>query len=175
MRGADSLQAAHKLAIGFGTVFLYCRRVIRALREIGLQVITWGDEDHHNETMTHVMNRSGIPHCVGMLDGTLIRLTEMPEINGLSFICCKKYPAINVQAVVDHEKHFIAIELGWPGSISDVTMWKKSHIWQRRTEYFAGNMLLLADKGYLLLPNILRPFTEPEVNGTSPLSMCLVC
>ncbi|KAG0700992.1 hypothetical protein DFH29DRAFT_806837 [Suillus ampliporus] len=42
-RGADPLQAAHKLAIGFGAVFmfLYCRRVVRALRELGVQVVSW--------------------------------------------------------------------------------------------------------------------------------------
>jgi len=41
----------------------------------------------------------------------------------------------------------MAIELGWPGSVSDVTMWKKSHIWQHRLEYFPNDTLVLADKG----------------------------
>lgn len=99
IRGADPLQAAHKLGIGFGTVFLYCRRVVRALREIGMQVVTWGDEDRRNKTMTRVRDRSGIPDCVGMLDGSLIRLTEMPEQNGLTFICRKKYPAVSTFSV----------------------------------------------------------------------------
>ncbi|KAG1750582.1 uncharacterized protein EDB91DRAFT_1078600 [Suillus paluster] len=103
-RGGDSLQAAHKLGIGFGTVFLYCKRIVHALREIGMQVVTWGDEDRQNETTRRVMDRSGIPDCIGMLDGSLIWLTKMPDRNGLTFICRKKYPAINVQAVVDHEK-----------------------------------------------------------------------
>jgi hypothetical protein len=60
-------------------------------------------------------------------------------------------------------------------------MWKKSHIWQHRLEYFPNNALVLADKGvlsstylfscadpapgYPSSPYILRPFTEPEVNG----------
>jgi hypothetical protein len=131
-----------------------------------MQVISWGDEDRRNETTQRVMDRSGIPDCVGMLDGSLIRLNEMPDRNGLIFICQKKYPAvsayynvllsdsldtqINVQAIVDHEKWFIAVELGWPGSVSDVTMWKKSHIWQHRHEYFPNNTMLLADKGMFL-------------------------
>jgi hypothetical protein len=54
-RGADTLQAAHKLGIDFGIVFLYCRRIVCALREIGLQVITWGNKDCYNETMRWVM------------------------------------------------------------------------------------------------------------------------
>ncbi|KAG1734244.1 uncharacterized protein EDB91DRAFT_1084147 [Suillus paluster] len=103
-RGGDSLQAAHKLGIGFGTVFLYCKRIVRALQEIGMQVVTWGDEDRQNETTRWVMDWSGIPDCIGMLNGSLIWLTEMLDQNGLTFICRKKYPAINVQAVIDHEK-----------------------------------------------------------------------
>ncbi|KAG2743576.1 hypothetical protein P692DRAFT_20821652 [Suillus brevipes Sb2] len=137
-RGADSMQAAHKLGIGFGTVFMYCKRVVRVLRELGLDVVTWGNDDRLQQVATHVMGQSGIPDCVGMLDGSLI----------------------NIQAIVDHEMRFTGIELGWPGSVSDVTMWKKSHIWQHRHEYLRD--------GYPSSPYVLRPFTEPEVNGQPP-------
>ena len=94
-RGADTLQATHKLGVGFGTVFLYCKRVVRALRELGLNAVTWGDENRLQQVTTHVLDRSGIPDCVGMLDGSLIRLTEVPERNGFSFICRKKFPAVS--------------------------------------------------------------------------------
>jgi hypothetical protein len=94
-RGADPLQAAHKLAIGFGTVFLYCRRVVRALRELGIQVVSWGDDERRRETSEYVMDVYGFPDCVGMLDGTLIRLTQMPDDNAFSFICRKKFPAVS--------------------------------------------------------------------------------
>ncbi|KAG2066577.1 hypothetical protein BDR04DRAFT_1129974 [Suillus decipiens] len=127
-RGADSMQAAHKLGIGFGTVFLYCKCVVHALQELGLDVVTWGNEDHLQQVAMHVMGWSGIPDCIGMLDRSLVHLTEMPECNGFSFICRNKYPAINIQAIVNHEAQFTGIELGWPRSVSDVTMWKKSHI-----------------------------------------------
>ncbi|KAG1790670.1 uncharacterized protein HD556DRAFT_1192189, partial [Suillus plorans] len=74
-RGADPLQAAHKLAIGFGTVFLYCRRVVR---ELGVQVVSWGDDERRRETSEYIMDVYGFPDCIGMLDRTLIRLTQMP-------------------------------------------------------------------------------------------------
>lgn len=96
-RGANPLQAAHKLAIGFGTVFLYCRRVVRALRELGIHVVSWGDDERRQETSEYIMDAYGFPDCVGMLDGTLIRLTQMPEENGFTFICRKKFPAVSYQ------------------------------------------------------------------------------
>jgi hypothetical protein len=58
-------------------------------------VVTWGDETHQNEMTRRVLDRSGIPDCIGMLDGSLIRLTEIPDQNGLTFICQKKFPAVS--------------------------------------------------------------------------------
>ncbi|KAG2139901.1 hypothetical protein BD769DRAFT_1311346, partial [Suillus cothurnatus] len=107
----------------------YCKLIVHVLQELGMDVVTWGNDDHLQQVATHVMGRSGIPDCVGMLDGPLVRLTEMPECNGFSFICQKKYPAINIQAIIDHKMWFTGIKLGWPRSVSDVTMWKKSYIW----------------------------------------------
>jgi hypothetical protein len=48
-RGVNPLQAAHKLAIGFRTAFLYCRRVVRALQELGIHVVSWGDDERRQE------------------------------------------------------------------------------------------------------------------------------
>jgi hypothetical protein len=59
------------------------------LWELGVDVVTWGNDDHLQQVATHVMGQSGIPDCVGMLDGSLAHLTEMPEHNGFSFICQK--------------------------------------------------------------------------------------
>ena len=91
---------------------------------------------------------------------------------------------INVQAVVDAFKRFISFEMGWPGSVPDVSIWKKSHLWVHRHQYFEPGEYLLADKGMVLssksrrllneligypsTPYLLRPFTEPEVNEFGP-------
>ncbi|KAG2071469.1 hypothetical protein BDR04DRAFT_1142230 [Suillus decipiens] len=163
-RGANPLQAAHKLAIGFGTVFLYCRRVVWALRELGIQVVAWGDAECRQETSQYIMDVYGFPDCVGMLDGMLIWLTQIPDKTGFSFICPNKFP-INVQAIVDHKMRFISVDLGWPGSVSDVTMWKKLHVWCHWRDYFPNNTQVLADKGYPSSLYVLQPFMEPEIRN----------
>ncbi|KAF8835017.1 hypothetical protein BDN67DRAFT_873383, partial [Paxillus ammoniavirescens] len=145
MRGADSLSVAHKLGISFGSVFLYCRRVVRAIHMLGLEAVSWGDEERHAVVSDYIFDHYGLLKCVGILDGSLICLTQMPEKDGFSYICRKKYPAINVQAIVDHEKCFVSFKLGWPGSVTDVTMWKKLHVWQHRHQYFPQNTQVLAD------------------------------
>ncbi|KAG2076575.1 hypothetical protein BDR04DRAFT_1204618 [Suillus decipiens] len=142
---ASSFSMAHKVQIHFKlhtnsqldlAVFLYCHQVVQALWELGIQVASWGDDECHQETSEYVMDVYGFLDCVGMLDGTLIHLTQMPDDNAFSFICHKKFPAINIQAIVDHKMWFISVDLGWPGSVSDVTMWKKLHVWHHRQDYF---------------------------------------
>jgi hypothetical protein len=57
------------------------------------------------------------------------------------------YLQIHVQGVVDHEQGFISYETGFPSSMTDVTIWKKSHIWVHCHEYFNDGECLLGDKG----------------------------
>ncbi|KAF8836148.1 hypothetical protein BDN67DRAFT_911699, partial [Paxillus ammoniavirescens] len=149
-RGADAHRTAKEMGLGLGTVYHYCHRVIRALRELSQQVLAWGDEERQEIVATYIMDHYGFSNCVGMLDGTLIRLTEMPCMMGPTYLCRKKFPAINIQATVDHTRHFTSFDMGWPGSVADVTMWTSSFIWQNRHTHFGNfpeNKLLLADKG----------------------------
>ncbi|KAG2046767.1 hypothetical protein BDR06DRAFT_838693, partial [Suillus hirtellus] len=88
--GTDPLQAAHKLMIEFGMMFLYCQRVVQALWELGVHIVLWGDDECRQETFEYIMDVYGFLDCIGMLYGTLIHLTQMPDDNAFSFICCKK-------------------------------------------------------------------------------------
>jgi len=93
-RGSDAMSAAKKMGIGLGTVWLFCRRVTRALRELGLTVIEWGNEERHAETEQFIRDKYGFEDCIGMLDGSLVRLTDIPMEWGLAYFCRKKYPAV---------------------------------------------------------------------------------
>lgn len=70
--------------------------------------------------------------------------------------------------------------MGWPCSVPDVTIWKRSHLWTHCHQFLQNNEYILADKGtpshlfswcfahinlgYPSLPYILRPFTKPEIH-----------
>jgi len=94
-RGCDATGTAHKMGIGEGTVFLYCRRVTRALWQLGIELVSWGNQARRQVTAEVVQRESGLPNCLGMLDGTLIRLTEAPKHSGAMFYCCKRFPAVS--------------------------------------------------------------------------------
>ena len=91
--GGDARTVFHSMGIGAGTVHLYCRRVTRALRELGLNVIIWGNDAAHAQSKEH-FGVNGFDQCIGIVDGSLIRLTSMPLLNGVSYLCRKKYPAV---------------------------------------------------------------------------------
>jgi hypothetical protein len=93
-RGADVMSTAKELGIGTGTVLLYCRHVTRALRELGIRVIQWGSAARQQEIANWIEEQIGIPNCCGIVDGSLIRLTELPWFHGIVFLCRKKYPAV---------------------------------------------------------------------------------
>lgn len=98
MRGSDTMTVALQLGLGHGTVFSYCRRVSRALREIGLTALAWGDENRRQETINFIQQNYGFPNCVGIVDGTLLRLTEAPKVNGAFYYCRKKYPSVSLHS-----------------------------------------------------------------------------
>lgn len=92
--GSGSLQAAHKMGIGFGTVFDYCGRVSTALMELGLKAVVWPDERRQQETSDYIERIFGYSGCIGVVDGTLIRLSAFPFIQGFAYYCRKKFPAV---------------------------------------------------------------------------------
>ena len=92
--GSDAIGVSNKLGIGEGTVFKYCQRVTRALRKIGLTALSWGDSDRHHQTANFVEQHYGFKGCIGIVDGSLIRLSKVPTEHGQSYWCRKKYPAV---------------------------------------------------------------------------------
>jgi hypothetical protein len=94
--GSDSLQVAKELGIGFGTVFLYCTRVIKALQRLGLKAVSWGDNQQHYVTEQYIQQNYGIPGVLGIVDGTLIQLTAAPSQanRGVVYLCRKKFPTV---------------------------------------------------------------------------------
>lgn len=92
--GADARSAAHKMGIGFGTVFLYCRRVSKALRRLGIRYASWGGVERRERTAENIERDSGFPNCIGLIDGSLVQLSAEPNNSGGSFYCRKGFPAV---------------------------------------------------------------------------------
>ena len=53
-----------------------------------------------------------------------------------------------------HERRFTSYELGWPGAVTDIKIFKNSHLWMNRREYFKDGEYILVDKGKSLLTSV---------------------
>ncbi|KAF8608130.1 hypothetical protein BDV93DRAFT_434632 [Ceratobasidium sp. AG-I] len=134
-------------SIGEGTVVLYCRRVIRAIREHGLEYVAWPTEERKIEIKKGFKKICGLDNIIGSMDGTLCGLETKPQVDGDSYISRKKTLSVNVQAVVDHEGLFIAFQSGWAGSRPDIAIWPNTWIFKEQDRLFANGEFLIADGG----------------------------
>jgi hypothetical protein len=93
--GSPVQDTSFKLGIGFGTVILYCRRVIRAVRELKPQYAQWFSEEHQLATSAKIEARIGFPDCVGSGDGSLFQTAEQPSWMGPAYLTRKGFFAVN--------------------------------------------------------------------------------
>ena len=91
----------------------------------------------------------------GAIDATYIRLANNPKEEGTSYINRKGFPGVSLQVVCDSNRRIMDASTGWPSSMQDSRIFRKSFIGQLldNTDYF-----LLADGGYTLLPRLMIPF-----------------
>lgn len=58
-----------------------------------------------------------------------------------------KHDQLIIQATCDHRAIFTSYDFGWPGSVQDSRVFKNSHLWRQRDEYFEPNEYIIVDKG----------------------------
>ncbi|KAG8722912.1 hypothetical protein FRC08_000012 [Ceratobasidium sp. 394] len=158
-------------SVGEGTVLLYCRRVICAIRTFGLTVVGWPTTERKEVIMADFQQKCGLNGIVGALDGVLIELSHKPAIDGDVYIGRKGDPSITVQATCDHEGRFTSFESGLPGSRPDTYVWSNSELCRKRNQVFKPGEFLLADGGYPVSPFVVTPFDvrERRVDGDRKL------
>ncbi|KAG3139001.1 hypothetical protein PC129_g18110 [Phytophthora cactorum] len=102
---------------------------------------------------------AGFPGVVGALDGTLFKIPRPRDFEG--WYCRKGFPAVNVQAIVDHREAFLALSIR-AGSNNDQSLWNGSGVRKRLATYIPLDKHLLGDAGYKLWGHLLTPFPENE-------------
>ncbi|KDQ09814.1 hypothetical protein BOTBODRAFT_82826, partial [Botryobasidium botryosum FD-172 SS1] len=162
--GETLVKTADTLSIAEGTAYNYVRHVSKSFRNIRGDHLSWPGLARC-EFLSNEMAPYGFPGCIGIVDGSLIRLADMPRANGMAYFCRKKFYALAIQAVCDHHGIFTLYEMGWPGSVHDVTIFRQSHIWKEKEKHFRDYEYLLADKGYPLTKFTVRPFAEYDLTN----------
>ena len=52
-----------------------------------------------------------------------------------------------LQATCDHRGLITSYDYAWPGSVQDSRVFRLSHLWQNKEQYFRDHEFILVDKG----------------------------
>ncbi|KAF7237348.1 Protein ANTAGONIST OF LIKE HETEROCHROMATIN PROTEIN 1, partial [Varanus komodoensis] len=112
----------------------------------------------------------GFPHCIGVMDGTLLPIVT-PTGQAEESASRKKFHSILLQGTTDHTGRFIDIEVGWSGKHHDVSIFRKSALCQGMDNgsFVPGNpvitlgdtevpALILADGAYPMRKWLMKPY-----------------
>lgn len=111
------------------------------------------------------------PNCIGSIDGKHIRI-KCPPNSGSTYHNYKQFFSILLQAVVDADKKFIAVDIGTAGRQSDGGNFRTSSLYnflengqldipESKPLPFTNTpvpFVLLGDEGYPLLQYLMRPY-----------------
>ncbi|KAL6557491.1 hypothetical protein OROMI_017841 [Orobanche minor] len=146
--GAATAMQSMLFSFGVGTIILFTKRVITALLQ--------------------VRKADGFPGCVGFVDGTTIPLSEKPSLDGEGYWGRKHRYSINMQVVCDVDRRIIGFSCGWPGSMHDAGVWRKSAQVKNPNQFFSKGEYIIGDSAYgvskYLIPAFKSHATDIQVN-----------
>ena len=145
--GGSDHEVGLYFGIASGSVRNYIQNIVRALKTIEDEVVSWPTQDERNAMKTRLAS-TGFRHCVGIADGTFVVLTRKPKIYHECYFCRKSCYAINVLVICDDRGKILYYLAGWPGSTHDNRVLKSSNLYLNRENYFSHLEYLLGDSAY---------------------------
>lgn len=84
--------------------------LLRTVASLSLLVIRFpASQAAWDEMQRAFENKQGVSGVCGVIDGTLFAISRPNKYD--SWYCRKRYPAVNMQAVVDHSKRFMGFDM----------------------------------------------------------------
>ncbi|KAL3695679.1 hypothetical protein R1sor_009755 [Riccia sorocarpa] len=130
----------------------YTNRVMTELESAMGHEIAWSDRQERAVNSAHFAEL-GFPGCIGLVDGTLVKLFQRPRDDGETYFDRKSNYSMNVQVICDQKKRVIYFFAGILGSCHDLTCLRRSSLWRRfgYAQLFDNMQYLLGDNGYMPL------------------------
>ncbi|KAG2993613.1 hypothetical protein PC129_g4792 [Phytophthora cactorum] len=128
-KGSTIVKAASVLGISKTRTVVYNNSVLDVLSGMAKEVVSLPCEDELPTVEDGFVAIAGFPGVVGAVDGTLAAIQRLREHE--EWYCRKNFPAVNVQAVVDHRGAFRSLSVR-SGSNNDQSLWNGSGVRSRR-------------------------------------------
>lgn len=139
-----------------GTAINFCRRVFSAVLNRRKQFLFWPDAEERRSIVSSTFHE--MPHCVGYVDGTEVKLTDAPGDDPDAYLSRKQVHSIKVQIVCDYKYRIRQITAGYPGSVHDSRIYNQCKLSLNPASFFSSNEYILGDSAYKLTSTVITPF-----------------
>ena len=163
-------QLAAYFGISKGSVTDFTRRCMIAIEaELG-KLVRWPNREERVLTSKRIQHYHYFKNCIGYVDGTHLKLSQKPKVDGETYFNRKKDYSLNCQIFCDERRIIFGVQLGYPGSVSDATCLNDSVFLRNENQTFfstdGNHEYILGDSGYALHPYVLTPYRRPQVDGS---------
>ncbi|XP_019208221.2 putative nuclease HARBI1 [Oreochromis niloticus] len=165
--GAAYRVVSRVFAIPRSTVHRIVHRVTEVVVAKRHQVIhlprTPEDLDAMSNGFAQLAGHRAFVKAAGAIDCCHVRIKPPSGPDGQCYRNRKLYPSIILQAVCDHQGHFVDTHVGWPGSVHDSRVLRHSPLY-RQARYPPPGHFILADGGYPCLQHplpLITPYKRP--------------
>lgn len=103
--------------------------------------VRWPNDDERTEIVNN--NVMELPFCIGIIDGSEIRLKYKPKFNHQMYWSRKRQYSIKMQLVCTPNLMIKHYSIGAYGSTHDSVMYHNSELYCSPNHYFTGNQYIL--------------------------------
>ena len=98
--------------------------------------IRWPTKEEQLKTSDHWLQHTGFPGAIGAVDGTHIKILDLPTVDWTAkWRCYKGFHSTNVQALVDEDLRWRWVGVGCPGGTHDSGAFKQFPVATDRAAY----------------------------------------
>ncbi|KAJ4437592.1 hypothetical protein ANN_17737, partial [Periplaneta americana] len=148
---------ADRFNVTISTLFRVVRRMMYFVSNLSEQIIMWPTADEIVEIQQY-FRHNHFPGVIGITDGTHIRI-DRPKNDPDSYLNRKHFYSVQLQAVCDHKMKIRDVFVGFPGSVHDSRVFRRSPLSESLPQK-CHHLYLLGDSGYPCLENLLTPFRD---------------
>ena len=158
--------------VGKSTVIEAVQDVVKGLYELRDEYIKFPETiAEASSSIATFGDLTNLPNVVGAIDGSHIRI-KAPNDSALDYFSRYQQHDFIIQAIVDGKKVFMDFACGYPGSMHDARVLRRSTIFQRAEQKNVLTQLtvnvnghdigpyLLGDSAYPLSPWLMKPYPE---------------
>lgn len=122
------------------------------------EVVRWPTASEREALASRIQTSYDFPHCVGIIDGTLLPLAFRPASDAEDYFTRKGGYALNALICCDDKARVTYTLVAWPGSTHDNRVWSNSNLFLSPNSFFTGNEYVLGDTAFRASAHMVPAF-----------------